>query len=308
MAKKVIVRVKGGLGNQLFCYAVARRLAIANQAELVIDHVSGFVRDLTYRRKYALDPFKIPVPRATPYERMEPFERYRRGWAKYIARRRAFHLRRYVEQEGIDFDERLLAFKVERTVYLDGLWQSADYFKDVEQTIRSDLEIIPPQDTANLEMARRISACDAVALHVRWFNIPGRGATQHNAPPDYYHRAVAEIDSRVGKPHFFLFSDDPASAMRMLGLTEDRATCVDHNRGDGNAYADLWLMSLCKHFIIANSTFSWWGAWLSAHPAKVVIVPAMVSYSGVCGWGFKGLIPDEWMQIEPTRPAAVWPG
>ena len=85
---KLIARIKGGLGNQLFCYAAARRLALVNNAELVIDDVTGFVRDRQYRRQYALDRFQIPARKATPAERMEPFERYRRGVAKFVARRR----------------------------------------------------------------------------------------------------------------------------------------------------------------------------------------------------------------------------
>ena len=79
---KIIVRMRGGLGNQLFCYAVARRMAVKNETELVVDDVTGFVRDSRYRRRYALDQFNIPVRKALPSERMEPFERCRRGVAK----------------------------------------------------------------------------------------------------------------------------------------------------------------------------------------------------------------------------------
>src|SRR6266568_7782352 len=101
--RRVISRIRGGLGNQLFCYAAARRLALVNNAELVIDNVSGFVRDRMYCRKYMLDRFQIPVRKATPVERLEPFERYRRGMMKRLAYRKAFTERRYLEQEGIDF-------------------------------------------------------------------------------------------------------------------------------------------------------------------------------------------------------------
>lgn len=293
---KLIVRMKGGLGNQLFCYAAGRRLALANEAELVIDDVTGFARDRAYRRRYMLDRFRIPARKATPRERMEPFERYRRGLAKYLVRRRPFHLRRYIEPEGVDFDPRLLSFKVEGTVYLDGYWQSEGYFKDVEPMIRKDLEIIPPQDEANQALAQQIAACNAVAVHVRWFDPPGRGCNSHNASADYYRRALDLIRGRIDKPHFFLFSDDPNSARSLLGLSESSSTCVDHNRGDENAYADMWLMTQCKHFIIANSTFSWWGAWLSPHGQKLVVAPGIVQ-SGISSWGFEGLIPSEWVQL-----------
>lgn len=298
--KKTVVRIKGGLGNQLFCYAAARRLALVNRAELVIDDVTGFARDRRYRRRYALDRFRISARKAAPRERMEPFERYRRGLAKFLAKRRPFHRRRYVEQEGIDFDERLLTYRVRGTVYLDGLWQSEGYFKDVEDTIRKDLQISPPVDRLNQGMATRIAACNAVAVHVRWFEGPETADCPHNIGSSYYTAAIQEIRDKVTKPYFFLFSDKPEAAMQTLDLPEDAATCVSHNKGDENAYADLWLMSQCKHFIIANSTFSWWGAWLSPHHDKIVIAPAM-KVTGMTGWGFQGLLPSDWSQI-PVGP------
>jgi len=118
--KQIITRIKGGIGNQLFCYAAARRLALVNNAELIIDDVTGFARDRQYRRQYMLNRFQIPVRKATPAERLEPFERYRRGVAKWLSHRKAFTERRYLEQEGLDFDERLLSLRINGTVYIDG--------------------------------------------------------------------------------------------------------------------------------------------------------------------------------------------
>jgi hypothetical protein len=285
--KKVIVRMMGGLGNQLFCYTAARRLALINKAELVIDDVSGFVRDTQFRRKYALDRFLISARKATPDERMEPFGRYRRRMAKFIARIQPFHLRSYVEQEGVDFDRRLLDYRLKKgTVYLEGYWQSENYFKDVEETIRQDLRIIPPESEPNQIMAKRILADNAVVVHVR---------IMFNLEKDYYARAIREISKRVENPHFFLFADKLDEARMKVGLPEDKVTCVDHNRGEENAYADLWLMTQCKNFIIANSTFSWWGAWLANSKSKIIIAPNIKMSSGLCAWGFDGLIPNDWV-------------
>lgn len=293
--KLVVSRVLGGLGNQLFCYAAARRLALVNGAELALDDVTGFVRERQYRRCYALDRFRIAARKATPAERLEPFERYRRGIAKWLSRRKPFAERRYLEQEGIDFDERLLAMKVTGTLYLDGLWQSEGYFKDVEQTIRDDLRIIPPTDAFNQRTAREIRGSHAVAVHVRWFDAPGR-AGPYTLSADYYRRAIALMEGKVEAPRYFLFSDDPDAARARLALPEGRVTLVSHNRGDENGYADLWLMSLCRHFITANSTFSWWGAWLGGGTGKVVVTPAL-KIEGRAAWGFKGLIPGNWLTV-----------
>lgn len=293
---KVIVRIQGGLGNQLFCYAAGRRLAVVNGAELVIDDVTGFTRDHVYQRYYQLDHFQIPCRKARSVERLEPFRRMRRYLQLARNRRRPFQERRYVLQEGIDFDSRLLQVRPRGTVYLEGYWQSENYFKDVEQTIRTDLQITPPADAATLEMAARIRDREAVAVHVRFFDAPDQ-TDVNNAPGDYYARAVAHMETVVSNGHYFIFSDCPDAVRTRIPLPDDRLTCVAHNRGDENACADLWLMTQCRYFVTANSTFSWWGAWLSNHPDKIVITPTMVSRSGICAWGFKGLLPDEWRQM-----------
>lgn len=290
---KIITRIKGGLGNQLFCYAAARRLALANNAELIVDDVTGFARDQEYRRQYALDHFNIPCRKATSKERMEPFERYRRGIMKWTSRRQPFSARRYVEQEGNDFDLRVLNLRPQELIYLDGLWQNEAYFKDVEQTIRDDLRIIPPADTLNQRMAEKIHRCNAVALHVRWYEAPG-SAVGNNVSADYYQRAIALIEEKTDSPHYFVFSDSPEAAVQKIGLNEDQVTMVSHNKGEANAYADLWLMTLCRNFIIANSTFSWWGAWLNPSEGRIIIAPKQWTTNQA---DVIDILPHSWMRL-----------
>ncbi len=293
---KIVVRVMGGLGNQLFCYAAARRLALVNNAELVIDDVSGFAFDDVYQRQYQLDHFSIPCRKATSIERLEPFQRIRRYLKRRFNQRRPLAQRGYLVQEGIDFDPRLLVFKPQGTTYVEGYWQSEDYFKDVERTIQQDLEIKSPTDTANLAMYAHISGCIAVAVHVRFFDEPDAKGI-NNAPSDYYSRAIETMERLVPAAHYFIFSDQPAAARARIPLSDDRVTLVAHNQCDKNTYADLWLMNLCQHFIIANSTFSWWGAWLAANANKKVIAPGFEMRQGKMWWGFKGLLPREWEKI-----------
>jgi hypothetical protein len=293
---KIIVCVKGGLGNQLFCYAAARRLAIVNNAELVIDHITGFARDYLYNRRYLLDQFCLPVRKATPAELLEPFGRYRRYAMKWFSGRKAFEERRYIKQEGVDFDMRLLTVHVKDALYLDGYWQSERYFKDVEEVLRDDMQIIQPRDDLNQRMAEEINNSLAVAIHVRWFDRPG-GVSPHNVSVDYYHRAIELMEAKFHSPHYFVFSDFLDAAHDKLFLPKDRATFVVHNRGEENAYADLWLMTQCKHFIIANSTFSWWGAWLAGSKPKHVIAPGMKIQSNTTSWGFEGQVPGDWLLV-----------
>jgi hypothetical protein len=293
---KIVVRVLGGLGNQLFCYAAARRLALVNHAELVIDDVSGFAYDSEYRRNYQLDHFHISCRKATAGERLEPLQRARR----YLKRRWNQHVpfaqRTYLVQEGIDFDPRLLFVKPRGTVYLEGYWQSEGYFEDVASKLRQELQITPPLDAANHAIAAQIRGCTAVVVHVRFFDQP-QIAGINNAPSDYYTRAIETMERLVPAAHYFIFSDQPESARARIPLPDARVTLVTHNQGDEHAYADLWLMTQCQHFIIANSTFSWWGAWLAEHMDKRVIAPGFEMRQGKMWWGFKGLLPSAWVGL-----------
>ncbi len=290
--------MRGGVGNQLFSYAAARRLALKNDAELVIDNVSGFTRDLKYRRCYALHRFGIPARLASPAERFFPCERLRRLFAKLLSRGKNFESRSYLEQEFEDFDPRLLSLRFQGDIYLDGLWQSELYFSDMEGIIRRDLLISPPEDEMNSAMARCIAASrNAVALHVRWFLPPEARDTVRNVALTYYERAVALALEQLEQPHFFIFSDDIPGAVALLSLPAGSYTVVGHNKGDGLSYADLWLMTLCRNFITANSTFSWWGAWLSSHAGKLVITPDPKLLDARNYWRMAGLLPDAWRKI-----------
>jgi hypothetical protein len=296
---RIIARVLGGLGNQLFIYAAARRMALVNDAELIMDDVSGFAHDREYQRHFQLDHFNICCQRASATDRLEPFGRLRRYVKRRWNMRQPFERRSYIRQERSGFDSRLLYFQPRGTVYLEGYWQSEGYFKDVEEQIRRDLRIQPPADTQNQAIANQIGRSTAVAVHVRFFDGPqvsnADGPPSNNADRDYYHRAFAEIEQRVPSAHYFVFSDRPEPARTMMPLPEKRVTIVDHNQGDNMAYADLWLMTQCQHFVIANSTFSWWGAWLANNPEKIIIAPGFGKRDGRVSWGFKGLLPAQWL-------------
>jgi hypothetical protein len=114
---------------------------------------------------------------------------------------------------------------------------------------------------------------------------------------NYYFKAIEYIQQHITNPHFYIFSDDPERAISIISLNENQFTLIKHNIGDELAYADLWLMSKCKHFIIANSTFSWWGAWLSKNHEKIVIAPGFIKSEGNSFWGFEGLLPDNWIKL-----------
>ena len=294
---KVIVRIKGGLGNQLYCYAAAKRLAIKNNAELIIDDVSGFKRDYLYQRRYMLDRFKIPHRKATSIERLNPFERVRRGLRKKIQQQKSFENRNYVEQEFNEFDSRLLDLRISQDVYIDGLWQSEKYFSDVEKEIRSDLEMKLPLDQKNLSIIKKIKEKNSVALHIRWFE---KNTTNSNANVQlkYYQIALDKMETLLTEPYYFIFSDNPEKARTSIKLPDGRFEFITHNNEEENTIWDFWLMQQCDNFIIANSTFSWWAAWLSKNDKKVVFFPRLQhDKKNQWCWDYEGQMPNGWHSI-----------
>ncbi len=208
-------------------------------------------------------------------------------------------MRRYILQVGVDFDPKILQLRLQPGMtYFDGFGQSEKYFADVEDAIKSDLKIAPPSDECNQKMAEKIRSSEAVALHVRWFDSKD-SESHNNISIEYYSKAIEKILKVANHPHFYIFSDNAHATKDKLesimgGLNK---TFVSHNKTEAMAYADLWLMSLCKHFVIANSTFGWWAAWLGEEKGKSqVIVPALEipASNNITAWGFEGQIPDRW--------------
>ncbi len=299
---KLIVRLKGGLGNQLFCYATGRRLALKNGAELVLDNVTGFKYDFQYKRKYALGVFCIPARLASNRERLEPFGRFRRLLMRKASVSLPLSRKRYIRQVGVGFDEALLSLKLQPGMtYFDGFGQSERYFADVEEVIKQDLKMRPPSDPANQKMSYKIRSSDAVAVHVRWFDTNDHSSAT-NMSLSYYQAAIDVIRGQVSAPHFFVFSDDPKRSAKLLEplLAGSRHDFVDHNHASQDATSDLWLMSQCQHFVIGNSTFAWWAAWLGEQKGcSLVVAPAVNIDPGhnSTAWGFPYLLPEHWLAI-----------
>ena len=168
--RMIISRIKGGIGNQLFIYAASRRLSLKNKMSLILDDVSGFTYDTKYRRNYQLDHFNILSRKALSIERLEPFPRIRRYLKRYFNKKSTFNKKSYIVEEGSDFETKLLSLRVNHTVYLEGYFQSENYFKDSEKQIRKDLIIKPPKDSKNLTTLKKINEKVSVAIHFRFFN------------------------------------------------------------------------------------------------------------------------------------------
>ena len=254
---RVVVRICGGLGNQLFAYAAARRLAWANGAKLMIDAHSGFEGD-KYDREYRLDFFMAPA-RCT-----KAGFAWRGVTGKFI--RAGLRL---VQSADINapvtlleeptpnkFYPWLIECQVRSVVYLQGYWQSPLYFADIAEELRDELKLQNPPLDSNQKLAQRIGEKESVCIHVRRVDYANRLSR------DYYEKAIQRVEAKVANPVYVIFGDDNEWARNELPL--DERDCIWVGKRNANReYEDLWLMSQCHHHIIANSTFSWWGAWLA---------------------------------------------
>lgn len=181
--------------------------------------------------------------------------------------------------------------------YLHGYWQSEKYFADVATAIREDFSFHHPLSAANVVIANMIDAAgSAVSLHVRrgdYISDARTHAVHGLCSIDYYRSAVRYITDRVMDPVFFVFSDDIAWAKSNFAF-DYPCHYIDHNRG-AESYNDMRLMSLCRNHIIANSSFSWWGAWLNSSDDKIVVAPKRWFASN--DKSTKDLLPAEWVTI-----------
>ena len=284
----VIVGLTGGLGNQLFQYALGRRIAYDRNLPLKLD-ANGFEN---YRlHAFSLQHFGIRQDFVSPEDiaRLKVRKRYR------IQKLLPMNWRSLIIERQFEFDPRVLR-TVRRHIYLEGYWQSERYFKSIEPILRKELVVTTKPEGANLEMAERIQRVDGVSVHIRRGDYVSDKTTSNYhgvIPLEYYFKAVEVIAGVVANPNFFIFSDDPEWARQHFSL-DHPCTYVAHNRADRN-YEDLRLMSMCRHHIIANSSFSWWGAWLSLHPEKVVVAPA--KWFNNASVKTNDLVPTEWSRV-----------
>lgn len=260
MADAVIAIIKGGLGNQLFIYSAGRAFALRTGRVYYIDDRRGFTHD-NYGRCYRLDRFPIAARKMPEEWRVAPTLKHLRhkavrAWNKMLPR----DWRTYLAQRWDLPAGQLTGRKPRRErVTLNGYWPDEAFFRDFAEQIRAELAPPAPKDERNLLLGEELAGENTVFVHARRVRYPTLLSVE------YYRKALAAIRERVEKPRFVVFSDDPAWIRENLDFGDDPVLWVDHNSDD--ELADLWLMTRCRHAIIANSSFSWWGAWLGGDPA-----------------------------------------
>jgi len=312
----IIAKIMGGLGNQMFQYAMGRRLAEHHGADLLLDTsnygANGESRPANlaaFRRPLGLSRFQIKARVAEPAEiarlrddyfrattRDRAVRKIRRVWPHFLRNRS------HIIESQYRFQKESLTWP--SNAYLQGFWQSPKYFNDVAAIIRNELQLA---DQSVVESARKTidkiksGGCSAVvSVHVRRGDIAhahetlGKTNITHGAPVSlqYLEKAMAKFDSDC---RFLVFSDTPKD------IDWCRQNIRARNLEFSTAESDMWdftAMTQCDHHIIANSTFSWWAAWLDAKPGRRVIAPSIWSSPEA---SFRmvvdDLLPEDWEAI-----------
>ena len=301
--KKLILRLTGGLGNQLFAFATARRIAHNNGAELILDTETGFQYDHIYKRSYQLGFFSIQARSASAFERMEPIGRVRRLILRKYSDLFPLEERRYIKQSALVFEPSLLDLHLKhQTTYFESYGQSENYFADIREILMNELKMNIHLDAKGSVYEEIIKSTCSVALHVRWFdNVMKKNPV--NLQIEYYKRAVDSIIKKTPQAHFLIFSDNITATSKhlyplLMGLPH---TIVDMSHTEYSNINEFALMRQCKQWIISNSTYSWWAAWLgeTKDQGTQVICPAMQieASENVTAWGFPMLIPERWEKL-----------
>jgi hypothetical protein len=290
MGKAIVARVFGGLGNQLFIYAHARALANRTGAKLFLDTKTGFRND-PYKRTWDLHHYPIQFEEAG---RLRSFD----FWGgKYVRRllkevnNRIFQYNYLVETDCEKFNLAIHDYQPNQTTWFEGYWQSPFYFEDAVPLLQKELQLKTSVSVESCDLAKKMRSVNSVCLHARRLRnelVGEENAKIKTLSIEYYQKAIEKMSYLVENPHFFCFSDDPTwlkDAIRIPFPT----TIVTHNAGDAKNYEDLWLMQQCKHFIISNSTFPWWAAWMGNFPTKKVIAPDLYF------WDCKDVLPENWI-------------
>jgi hypothetical protein len=291
-----VVRVCGGFGNQLFQYAFylsikdrfneTTKLDIHDMATYELHNGYELERIFNLNEKYCSTEEKLAV---------QSTKNIFTKLVKEIKKYTPFISRTYIkEKKHLHFSYREADFgSKDTTIYYRGSWQNPQYFNSIASEIREKLtfpEFIEPK---SLALCQEISEHETVAVHIRRGDYLKHKALGGICDLPYYKNAIKKIEGLVERPLFVIFSDDISWCRENINVENVRF--VDWNTGE-QSFQDMHLMSLCSHNIIANSSFSWWGAWLNANPDKIVISPnKWIHYTDSMG-----IVPSEWIKVETS--------
>ena len=293
----ICIQLNGGLGNQMFQYACGRALAYKHQTELIIDSTQLEITNPGVTpRSFELDIFNI-VFRKVSKKDIFIIEKYNKLINCILLKIGLKNNLTTIYFREKEYSYNSLIEKTEKKCYLVGYWQSYRYFEIIDFIIRSEFDFKPITDQQNYKRTIKIKNTNSVSLHVRRTDfLNNKNKDKHGTCSiDYYNKSIELIVEKFSDPFFYIFSDDIEWVQKKLNLP------LPHEVVSGNngkySYIDMQLMSLCKHNIIANSSFSWWGAWLNKNESKIVIAPKIWFADELKNSQTDDLIPKTWIRI-----------
>jgi Glycosyl transferase family 11 len=267
----ITVKLAGGLGNQMFQYAIGRHLAIKYNTELSLD--LSFLLNRSYGHKFVYRDYYLDIFNIVVDEIVDQFPWYKNIKNK-IAERCRINLPGIRVESHFHSDARNL--DCGPNCYLAGYWQSPRYFSEIAETIRKDFTFTKSVRSSSLDLFAHIKKTNAVCLNVRRSDYIGN-KLHDVCGLKYYQDALDLLTTRLGECTVFVFSDDINWCEENLKISGDHLFVGHehaHTTGFKNFDAYLYMMSHCKHYIIPNSTFAWWAVWLNNDSEKIVIAPS----------------------------------
>jgi len=294
----IVIKLMGGLGNQMFQYSFGRKISILKDINLKLD-ISFFKEQKL--RKFELNNFKLNFEIASRKE-IDEFKNVSRlihfipdKVKIFIENYIPLKFRKYLKERNFFLEKKVSGLSA--NVYLEGFWQSEKYFRDIRNILIEDFSPLLPIDEYNRKYIELISDVDSISVHIRRgdYVLNPETLNYHGiCDIKYYDSAISYFLKNVKRPHFFIFSDDIEWAKKNI-IINSPVKYIENNYSNNKNYMDLILMKNCKHNIIANSSFSWWGAWLNTNPDKIVTAPK--KWFNAPNIDTKDLIPESWIKI-----------
>ncbi len=300
MGKEILIKLQGGLGNQLFQYALGLNLQKKFNIPVLFDledydkasNRPGFAQRDIFLNALGLSFEKSENPVFSLYS--YPFSI--KNIIKYQLKK-ALGSPAFVWIRENDFHK--IPEVVEKyPVYLDGYWQSEEYFIENADVIKNKLKYSGTLDYKNERLRKEIRNKESVSVHIRrgdYVSNPANNQKYGTCSFAYYSKAIDVIKGRMHDPCFYFFSDDPLW-VRDRFQNEKNAVYIDWNQ-DTESWKDLVLMSSCRHHIMANSTFSWWGAWLGEQERTIILAPQQWFADQSFNDRRKNIVPDRWTRM-----------
>lgn len=292
----IIVKLIGGLGNQMFQYAAGKFLAARLGTDLFFD-ISGFAKEGYTKREYALDVFDLTAKFASQNEINKlkyinnPARYY---WHRLNVKINPFYKSTYFREKQFNYMQNILDLFGD--VYMEGQWQTEKYFSSQASQIIKDFTPRNASVFRKDDWYFKIKNTNSVSIHIRrgdYVSCPKFKKYFYTMTPSYYQKSLKMLAKKTGKLVVFIFGKDQKWARKFLKFPLE-TFYIKSGKGEHDA-KDMWLMSQCKHNIIANSSFSWWGAWLNQNPNKIVVAPQ--KWFKDSSINTSDLIPEKWIKI-----------